>query len=31
MGLIRHARWRHYEPRYHYAHRVAPWNGPGYR
>ena len=31
MGLIRHARWRHYGARYHYAHRVAPWNGPGYR
>lgn len=28
MGLVRHARWRHYEPRYSYAHRVAPWNGP---
>jgi hypothetical protein len=31
MGLVRHARWRHYEPRYSYAHRVAPWNSPGYR
>jgi Domain of unknown function (DUF1707) len=31
VGLARHARWRHYEPRFHYAHRVAPWNGPGYR
>jgi uncharacterized protein DUF1707 len=31
MGLVRHARWRHYEARYSYAHRVAPWNGPGYR
>lgn len=31
MGLVRHARWRHYEARYSYAHRVAPWNSPGYR
>jgi hypothetical protein len=31
MGLIRHARWRHWEPRYSYAHRVAPWNAPGHR
>jgi uncharacterized protein DUF1707 len=31
MGLIRHARWRHYEARFSYAHRVAPWNGPGHR
>ena len=31
MGLVRHARWRRYEARYSYAHRVAPWNGPGYR
>ncbi len=31
MGLIRHARWRHWEPRYSYAHRVAPWNGPHWR
>ncbi|MGX6606408.1 DUF1707 SHOCT-like domain-containing protein [Micromonosporaceae bacterium Da 78-11] len=31
MGLVRHARWRSYEHRYHYAHRVAPWNAPGYR
>jgi hypothetical protein len=31
MGLIRHWRWRHYEPRFSYAHRVAPWNAPGYR
>jgi hypothetical protein len=28
MGLVRHARWRHWEPRYSYAHRVAPWNAP---
>ena len=28
MGLVRHARWRHYETRYSYAHRVAPWNAP---
>lgn len=28
MGLVRHARWSHYEPRYSYAHRVAPWNAP---
>ena len=26
MGLVRHARWNHWEPRYSYAHRVAPWN-----
>jgi hypothetical protein len=26
MGLVRHARWSHWEPRYSYAHRVAPWN-----
>ncbi|MEU8821139.1 DUF1707 domain-containing protein [Actinoplanes sp. NPDC048796] len=26
MGLIRHARWG----RYAYAHRIAPWNAPGY-
>jgi hypothetical protein len=31
MGLIRHARWRHYDPRFSYSHRVAPWNAPGYR
>ena len=31
MGLIRHARWRRYEARFSYAHRVAPWNAPGYR
>ncbi len=31
MGLMRHARRRHYEARYSYAQRVAPWNGPGYR
>jgi hypothetical protein len=31
MGLIRHARWRRWEPRYSYAHRVAPWNAPGHR
>src|SRR4051812_8968531 len=31
MGLIRHARWRHWEPRYSYAHRVAPWNAPDHR
>jgi hypothetical protein len=31
MGLVRHARWQHYEPRYSYAHRVAPWNAPGPR
>jgi uncharacterized protein DUF1707 len=31
MGLVRHARWSHYEPRYSYAHRVAPWNGPEWR
>ncbi|GAA2625216.1 DUF1707 SHOCT-like domain-containing protein [Paractinoplanes durhamensis] len=31
MGLVRHARWSHYEPRYSYAHRVAPWNGPNWR
>jgi hypothetical protein len=31
MGLVRHARWRHWEPRYSYAHRVAPWNGPDHR
>jgi Domain of unknown function (DUF1707) len=31
MGLVRHARWSHYEPRYSYAHRVAPWNGPDWR
>jgi hypothetical protein len=31
MGLIRHARWQHWEPRYSYAHRVAPWNGPHWR
>ena len=31
VGLVRHARWRHYEMRYSYAHRVAPWNGPGPR
>jgi hypothetical protein len=31
MGLVRHARWSHYEPRYSYAHRVAPWNAPGPR
>jgi hypothetical protein len=28
MGLVRHARWSHYEPRFSYAHRVAPWNAP---
>ncbi|GAA0586074.1 DUF1707 domain-containing protein [Paractinoplanes ferrugineus] len=28
MGLVRHARWSHYEPHYGYAHRVAPWNAP---
>jgi hypothetical protein len=28
MGLVRHARWRRWEPRYSYAHRVAPWNAP---
>lgn len=26
MGLARHARWQHYEPRYSFGHRVAPWN-----
>ncbi len=31
MGLIRHARWQHWEPRYSYAHQVAPWNGPHWR
>jgi hypothetical protein len=31
MGLVRHARWRNYEHHYNYAHRVAPWNAPGYR
>ena len=31
MGFVRHARWGRYERRYSYAHRVAPWNGPGYR
>ena len=31
MGLMRHARRRRYEARYSYAHRVAPWNAPGYR
>jgi hypothetical protein len=31
MGLVRHARWSHYEPRYSYAHRVAPWNAPDVR
>ncbi|HEY0000544.1 MAG TPA: DUF1707 domain-containing protein [Actinoplanes sp.] len=31
IGLVRHARWRHWEPRYSYAHRVAPWNAPGHR
>ena len=31
MGLVRHARWNHYEPRYSYAHRLAPWNRPDYR
>jgi hypothetical protein len=31
MGLVRHARWRHYELRYSYAHQVAPWNGPHWR
>jgi len=24
MGLVRHARWRHYG----YPYRVAPWNAP---
>jgi Domain of unknown function (DUF1707) len=28
IGLARHARWHHYEPRFSYAHRVAPWNAP---
>ena len=28
MGLVRHVRWQHYEPRFSYAHRVAPWNAP---
>lgn len=28
MGLVRHARWSRYEPRFSYAHRVAPWNAP---
>jgi hypothetical protein len=28
LGLVRHARWSHYEPRFCYAHRVAPWNAP---
>lgn len=28
MGLVRHARWGNYHPRYSYAHRVAPWNAP---
>ncbi|MET0415139.1 MAG: DUF1707 domain-containing protein [Actinoplanes sp.] len=31
MGLVRHARWQRWEPRYSYAHRVAPWNGPHWR
>jgi hypothetical protein len=31
IGLGRHARWRHWEERYGYAHRVAPWNAPGHR
>ena len=31
MGLYRHARYGHYRHEYHYAHRVAPWNAPGYR
>jgi hypothetical protein len=31
MGLVRHARWRQWEARYSYAHRVAPWNAPGHR
>lgn len=31
IGLVRHARWGHYHPRYSYAHRVAPWNAPHYR
>jgi hypothetical protein len=31
MGLVRHARWGHYERRFHYAHRVAPWNAPEWR
>lgn len=26
MGLARHARWRHYDARYGFGHRVAPWN-----
>ncbi|NMO52856.1 DUF1707 domain-containing protein [Actinoplanes sp. TBRC 11911] len=26
MGLARHARRGHWEPRYSYQHRVAPWN-----
>jgi Domain of unknown function (DUF1707) len=31
MGLVRHARWGSYHPRYSYAHHVAPWNAPGHR
>jgi hypothetical protein len=31
IGLVRHARWGRWEPRFSYAHRVAPWNGPHWR
>lgn len=31
LGLYRHARYGHYRREYDYAHRVAPWNAPGYR
>jgi hypothetical protein len=31
MSLIRHARYGRYRHQYEYAHRVAPWNSPGYR
>jgi hypothetical protein len=31
MGLVRHARWGGYHPRYSYAHHVRPWNAPDYR
>ena len=31
MGLFRHARYGHYQHRYQYAHRVAPWNSPDAR
>ncbi|UQU62933.1 DUF1707 domain-containing protein [Couchioplanes caeruleus] len=31
IGLIRHARYGDLRHEYYHRHRVAPWNGPGYR